>query len=207
MLSILFNCFRIDFFKFYELDYIFFVCEQICNQIVKHVLLFARNIDDNEIMSENNIANSEKKKNFKDEKKVLFDEIYIYNGYKNAFQGLKLLLYYIKYYKLIKMPELREADIAMRISNRCPFFKNCSMIINLSYGEFIKDWDENISQIEDEKYIDSAKDFLLISKKNLMELKSAEQSLRDIFMNGNEEINELSKVIIANSFIFSKMFK
>lgn len=207
MLSIMFNCFYIDFFKFYELDYIFFVCEQICNQIVKHVLLFARNIDDNEIMSENNIANSEKKKNFKDEKKVLFDEIYIYNGYKNAFQGLKLLLYYIKYYKLIKMPDLREADIAMRISNRCPFFKNCSMIINLSYGEFIKDWDENISQIEDEKYIDSAKDFLLVSKKYLMELKSAEQSLRDIFMNGNEEINELSKVIIANSFIFSKIKK
>lgn len=207
MLSILFNCFHIDFFKFYELDYIFFACEQICNQIVKHVLLFARNIDDNDIMSENNIANSEKKKNFKDEKKILFDEIYIYNGYKNAFQGLKLLLYYIKYYKLIKIPELREADIAMRISNRFPFFKNCSMIINLSYGEFIKDWDENISQIEDEKYIDSAKDFLLISKKNLLELKSAEQNLRDIFMNGNEEINELSKVIIANSFIFSKVKK
>ena len=207
MLSILFNCFRIDFFKFYELDYIFFVCEQICNQIVKHVQLFARNIDDNEIMSENNIANSEKKKNFKDEKKVLFDEIYIYKGYKNAFQGLKLLLYYIKYYKLIKMPELTEADIAMRISNRCPFFKNCSMIINLSYGEFIKDWDEYISHIEDEKNIDLAKDLLLNSKKDLMVLKSAQQSLRDIFMNGNEEINELSKVIIANSFIFSKVKK
>ena len=207
MLSILFNCFYIDFFKFYELDYIFFICEEICNQINKHILLFAKNIDDSEILNENNIANSAKKKNLKEEKKIIFDEIYIYNSYKSAFQGLKLILYYIKYYKLIKIPELRENDIETRIINRCPFFKHCAMIINLSYEEFKRDYNENISQIEDEKYIDSSKEFIVNSKNYLNELIKADQQLRDIFMNGNDELKELNKVIISNSLIFAKVKK
>ena len=208
MLSILFNCFYIDFFKFHELDYIFFICEEISNQVLKHIYLFAKNIDkDNEILSENNIANSDKKKGFKDEKKVIYDEIYIYKSYKFAFQGLKLLLYYIKENKLIKMPELREEDIVMRINNRLPFFKHCSMIINISYEEFKKDYNENKSLIENEDYIDSAKEFVQISKKHLGELIKADQHLRDIFMYGNDELNQISKVIISNSLLYNKIKK
>ena len=207
MLSIIFNCFNIDFFKFYELDYIFFVCEEISDQILRHIYLFGKKIDDNEILNENNMANSIKKKNLKDEKKIIFDEIYIYRSYKNTFQGLKLLLYYIKYYKLIKIPDLKETDRCVRINNRFPFFKHCSMIINLSYEEFMKDYNENISEIENKEYIDSAKEFLTISKNNILELIKADQQLRDIFMNGNDELNALSKVIISNSLLFSKIKK
>ena len=207
MLYIIFNCFNIDFFKFYELDYIFFACEEICNQILKHIYLFGKKIDNDEILNENNMANSIKKKNLKDEKKIIFDEIYIYNSYKNTFQGLKLLLYYIKYYKLIKIPDLKESDIAVRINNRFPFFKHCSMIINISYEEFIKDYNDNITEIENEKYIDSAKQFLVMSKNNLLELIKADPQLRDIFMNGNDELNALSKVIISNSLLFNKIKK
>ena len=207
MLYIIFNCFKIDFFKFYELDYIFFICETISDQALKHVYLFAKKIDDKEIFNDNNIANSEKKKNLKDEKKVIFDEIYIYKSYKNTFKGLKLLLYYIKYYKLIKIPDLKETDIIIRINNRFPFFKHCSMIINLSYEEFMKDYNENIAEIENKEYIDSAKEFLQLAKNNLLELIKADQHLRDIFMNGNDELNGLSKVIISNSLLFNKIKK
>ena len=35
MLSIIFNAFYIDLFKFYELDYIFWACQEICDQIIK----------------------------------------------------------------------------------------------------------------------------------------------------------------------------
>ena len=153
------------------------------------------------------MANSIKKKNLKDEKKIIFDEIYIYRSYKNTFQGLKLLLYYIKYYKLIKIPDLKETDRCVRINNRFPFFKHCSMIINLSYEEFMKDYNENISEIENKEYIDSAKEFLTISKNNILELIKADPQLRDIFMNGNDELNALSKVIISNSLLFSKIKK
>ena len=207
MLNIVFNCFKIDFFKFHELDYIFFICEQISNNIIKHVYLFAKKIDKNDITSENNIANSAKKKNLKDEQKIIFDEIYIYNSYKQAFEGLKLFLYYIKYYKLVKIPNLKETDIIERINNRFPCFKNCSMIINLSYEEFKKDYDDNITQIENEQDIDSAKEFLQMAKNKLKELINADQQLRDIFMNGNEELNDLSKVIISNTLIFNKVKK
>ena len=207
MLNTIFNCFKIDFFKFYELDYIFFICEEISNQIMKHIYLFAKKIDKSDILSENNIANCEKKKNLKDSQKVIFDEIYIYNSYKNAFEGLKLILYYLKFYKLIKIPDLKESDTIVRINNRFPCFKHCSMIINISYEEFRRDYDENISQIENEQYIDSAKEFLVISKNKLKELINAGQHLRDIFINGNDELNELSKVIISNSLIFNKIKK
>jgi len=206
MLSIIFNAFYIDFFKFHELDYIFWVCQEICDQIIKHIYLFARIIDEN-LLSENNIANSDKKKNFKDERKIIFDELYIYNSYKNTFEGLKLLLYYIKYYNLIKIPKLKEEDVALRISNRFPFFKNASIIINLSYEDFISDYTKNLEQIENEEFIDSAKELLSISKKSLAELIKAETQLRDIFMNGNPELSELSKVIISNTLIFNKVKK
>ena len=207
MLSIIFNSFYIDFFKFHELDYIFWVCEQICDQILKHIYLFAKNMDNNDILSENNVANSAKKKNFKDEKKIIFDEIYIYNSYKNALEGLKLFVYYIKYYNLIKIPKIKEEDLALRISNRFPYFKNTSIIINLSYEEFINDYNNSIKQIENVDFLDKAKELLQISKKNLNELIKAETQLRDIFMNGNQNLSELSKVIISNSLIFNKVKK
>ena len=164
-------------------------------------------MDDVDLLSENNIANSTKKKNFKDEKKIIFDEIYIYNSYKTAFEGLKSFLYYIKYYNLTKIPKLKDEDVALRIANRLPFFKNASVIINLSYDEFMNDYNRTIMQIEDDKFIDSAKESLQIAKKNLNELIKAETQLRDIFMNGNQELNELSKVIISNSLIFNKVKK
>jgi len=43
MLSIIFNAFYIDLFKFYELDYIFWACQEICDQIIKHIYLFKTN--------------------------------------------------------------------------------------------------------------------------------------------------------------------
>ena len=81
------------------------------------------------------------------------------------------------------------------------------MIINLSYEEFKRDYDDNISQIEESQYIDSSKEFLQLGKNKLMELIKADQELRDIFMNGNDELNGLSKVIISNSLLFSKIKK
>ena len=207
MLFIIFNCFYIDIFKFHELDYIFWVCEELSSQILKHIYLFSKNIDKNGILSENNIASSTKKKNIRDENKLIYDEIYIYNSYKNSFQSLKLLLYYIKHNNLIKIPKIKEEDLAMRINNRFPFFKNASMIINLSYEEFMEDYNKNIQEIENKEFIDSSKEYLQIAKKHLNELIKAESQLRDTFMNGNQELNELSKVVISNTLIFNKVKK
>ena len=118
-----------------------------------------------------------------------------------------MLLYYIKYYNLIKIPKLREEDVALRIANRFPFFKNSSVIINLSYEEFINDYTNTLEQIEQSEFIDSAKELLSMSKKNLAELIKGETQLRDIFMNGNQELSELSKVVISNTLIFNKVKK
>ena len=118
-----------------------------------------------------------------------------------------MLLYYIKYFNLIKIPKLREEDVALRIANRFPFFKNSSVIINLSYEEFINDYTNTLEQIEQNEFIDSAKELLTMSKKNLAELIKAETQLRDIFMNGNQELSELSKVVISNTLIINKVKK
>ena len=95
----------------------------------------------------------------------------------------------------------------MRINNRFPFFKNASMIINLSYEEFMEDYNKNIQEIENKEFIDSSKEYLQIAKKHLNELIKAESQLRDTFMNGNQELNELSKVVISNTLIFNKVKK
>ena len=64
-----------------------------------------------------------------------------------------------------------------------------------------------MEQIEQSEFIDSAKELLSMSKKNLAELIKAETQLRDIFMNGNQELSELSKVVISNTLIFNKVKK
>ena len=81
------------------------------------------------------------------------------------------------------------------------------MIINLSYEVFQNDYEENIDEIENNLYVDSAKEFLVIAKNKLKELINADQHLRDIFINGNDELNDLSKVIISNSLLFNKIKK
>ena len=69
---------------------------------------------------------------------------------------------------MIKIPKIKEEDLALRISNRFPYFKNTSIIINLSYEEFINDYNNSIKQIENVDFLDKAKELLQISKKNQM---------------------------------------
>lgn len=207
MLGIILDCFFIDFFKFHELDYIFFICETISSQMLVHNYFLATRFDKKDILQENNIPGNLNKSNLPKEQLFIFDNMNIFNSYKFAFQSLKLLLYYLKKFNLIKQPNLREKDIIARINNRFPCFKNCGIFINISYEAFQNDYKDNMEIIDSNNYIDDAKELLKTASNYLAELKKADIELRDSFMYSNDEINNLNKVMISNTLIFNKIKK
>ena len=207
MLGIILDCFFIDFFKFHELDYIFFICETISSQMLVHNYFLATRFDKKDILQENNIPGNLNKSNLPKEQLFIFDNMNIFNSYKFAFQSLKLLLYYLKKFNLIKQPNLREKDIIARINNRFPCFKNCGIFINISYEAFQNDYKDNMEIIDSNNYIDDAKELLKTASNYLAELKKADIELRDSFMYSNDEINNLNKVMISNTLVFNKIKK
>ncbi len=103
------------------------------------------------------------------------------------------------------MPKITENKI--NILKRLPFFKNCTMFINISYDVFKKDLDGSLKQINSPDFIDSEKEYIQMASKHLSEIKKADPELRDTFMNSNDEISNLSKVMISNSLLFNKIKK
>ena len=207
MLGIILDCFFIDFFKFHELDYIFFICETISSQMLVHNYFLATRFDKKDILQENNIPGNLNKTNLPKEQLFIFDNMNIFNSYKFAFQSLKLLLYYLKKFNLIKQPNLKEKDVIARINNRFPCFKNCGIFINISYEAFQNDYKDNMEIIDSNNYIDDAKELLKTASNYLAELKKADIELRDSFMYNNDEINNLNKVMISNTLVFNKIKK
>ena len=207
MLGIILDCFFIDFFKFHELDYIFFICETISSQMLVHNYFLATRFDKKDILQENNIPGNLNKSNLPKEQLFIFDNMNIFNSYKFAFQSLKLLLYYLKKFNLIKQPNLKEKDVIARINNRFPCFKNCGIFINISYEAFQNDYKDNMEIIDSNNYIDDAKELLKTASNYLAELKKADIELRDSFMYNNDEINNLNKVMISNTLVFNKIKK
>ena len=83
VLSEMFNTinvnFEIDMFKVYELDYVFYICEQIVNQLTMHNFVIASKYAE-KVLKENNIAESSLKKKFSNVQKMILDETYIYKS-------------------------------------------------------------------------------------------------------------------------------
>ena len=207
VLSEMFNTinvnFEIDMFKVYELDYVFYICEQIVNQLTMHNFVIASKYAE-KVLKENNIAESRLKKKFSNVQKMILDETYIYKSLKVVYNSLKLFIYHIKEKKLIKMPKSTEKEIQLKILNRFPYFKNCSMFMNLTYEAFTEDINE---EIKDENYFTNANANMKICVSFLKELRGADAKLRDYTSYDNDFIDNLNKAIIFNSLIFRKVTK
>lgn len=195
--------FSLGMFKVYELDYVFYVCESIVNQLAIHNYVIGSKYGE-KVLKEENIAESVLKKKFSVVQKMILDETYIYKSLKLVFNSLKLLIHYIKVKKMIKMPTCSEKENELRIINRFPYFKNCQMFINLSNEGFIQSLNEETSN---EDYLNQANANLKVSIQILNELKAAEAKLRDYTSYDNDYISNLSRAIISNSFIFCKIKK
>ena len=207
VLSEMFNTinvnFEIDMFKVYELDYVFYICEQIVNQLTMHNFVIASKYAE-KVLKENNIAESSLKKKFSNVQKMILDETYIYKSLKVVYNSLKLFIYHIKEKKLIKMPKSTEKEIQLKILNRFPYFKNCSMFMNLTYEAFTEDINE---EIKDENYFTNANANMKICVSFLKELRGADAKLRDYTSYDNDFIDNLNKAIIFNSLLFRKVTK
>lgn len=207
VLSEMFNTinvnFEIDMFKVYELDYVFYICEQIVNQLTMHNFVIASKYAE-KVLKENNIAESSLKKKLSNVQKMILDETYIYKSLKVVYNSLKLFIYHIKEKKLIKMPKSTEKEIQLKILNRFPYFKNCSMFMNLTYEAFTEDINE---EIKDENYFTNANANMKICVSFLKELRGADAKLRDYTSYDNDFIDNLNKAIIFNSLIFRKVTK
>lgn len=203
MLNTIYVNFSLGMFKIYELDYVFYVCESIVNQLAIHNYVIGSKYGE-KVLKEENIAESILKKKFSVVQKMILDETYIYKSLKLVFNSLKLLIHYIKAKKMIKMPICSEKENELRIINRFPYFKNCHMFINLSNEGFIQSLNEETSN---EDYLSQANVNLKISIQILNELKAADPKLRDYTSYDNDYITNLSRAIISNSFLFGKIKK
>ena len=203
MLNLIFTNFSIEMFKIDECDYIFYVCEKVVNYLSMHSYILISKFAE-KLLKEDNIANSQLKKKMSHFQKMLIDESYIFNALKNAFNGLKGLMFYLKQNNLIKFPNLNEKEKILRVNNRFKYFKNCGMFINLSYEDFENNYN---SEIENEDYFNIANESIKSATKFLSELKNAEIKLRDTVLFDNDYLNNLSKAIISNSLLFGKIKK
>jgi hypothetical protein len=97
MFNIIILNFKVEMFKVYELDYVFFVCENITNLLSMHNYMVVAKYGE-KVLKEQNIASSTLKKKFSTSQKMFIDQIYIYNTLKVVFNSLKLLIHYMKIY-------------------------------------------------------------------------------------------------------------
>ena len=195
--------FKVEMFKIYELDYVFFVCENIIKLLSMHNYMVVAKYGE-KVLKEQNMAFSTLKKKFSTGQKMFIDQIYIYNTLKVVFNSLKLLIHYIKVNHLIKLPKSEYDNIKGRITHRFPYFSNCGMFIDISYDAFIND----IQQEESEgDFFNRAGENIKGCAKYLSELKTAPSKLRDSFIYDEDYINNLSKAIIANRLMFLKIKK
>ena len=203
MFNIIILNFKVEMFKVYELDYVFFVCENITNLLSMHNYIIVANYGE-KVLKDSNVASSTIKKKFSTTQKMFIDETYIYSTLKVVFNSLKLLIHYIKKNQLIKLPKSEPQQIKKRIVKRFPYFGNCGMFLDISYDTFMNDIEKEEMQ---EDYFEIAGENIKGCAKHLSELKGAPQKLRDCFMYSDDYINNLSKAIIANRLLFNKIKK
>jgi hypothetical protein len=145
MLKLIFIHFELELFSSYELDYVFYCAESICNFLSTNTNIVASKYGE-KILKEEDWVKSNSKRKLTINQKMILDEIYIYNGLKSALKGLAILCRYLKVVGLINNPKGEE----FRIKNRFIAFKNTKYFIDLSYGNFIKDTLFDVSEV---KYI------------------------------------------------------
>lgn len=204
MLSIVFINFDLELFKPYELDYVFYICEAIVNQLSMHNMIIVTRFAE-KVLKEENIAESSLKKKMTPTQKMLIDEIYLNNAMKQTFNSMKVLMYHIIKHRLIKMPStLTEEQDCLRIKNRFPYFKICSMFMSVSYQNFKEDIKKELSK---ENYLDLANENMKVGVQYLKELRAADKKLRDSFHYSNDYLNNFSKSIICNMLLISKIKK
>ena len=122
--------FKVEMFKIYELDYVFFVCENIIKLLSMHNYIIVANYGE-KVLKDSNVASSTIKRKFSTTQKMFIDETYIYSTLKVVFNSLKLLIHYIKKNHLIKLPNCEPQQIKKRIVKRFPYFGNCGMFLDI----------------------------------------------------------------------------
>ena len=201
MLEIINKNFKINMFKIYELDFVFFVCENIINQILMHTCIIINKINE-KILNEENFVNSKIKKKLTQIQRMYVEQVNIFKCLKTYFKEFKNVFYFIKKKNIIKLPsELNEEKI---FNNRFPYFKNANMFITFNYESFINEINNlNINL----NILDLSKENIKDSLKYLTDLKNTEEKLRDIGMYNNDYINNLMKCIMANVLFIGKIKK
>ena len=201
MFEIVIKNFKINMFKIYELDFVFYVGENILNQILMHNCIIINKINE-KILNEDNFVNSKNKKKLTQIQRMYVEQVNILKCLKIYFKEFKNVFYFIKKKNIIKLPsELNEEKI---FNNRFPYFKNANMFITFNYESFKNDINNLNNNLN---ILDSSKENIKDSLKYLTDLKNTEEKLRDIGMYNNDYINNLMKCIMANVLFIGKIKK
>jgi hypothetical protein len=201
MFEIIMKNFKINMFKIYELDFVFYVGENILNQILMHTCIIINKVNE-KILNEENFVNSKIKKKLTQIQRMFVEQINILKCLKTYFKEFKNIFYFIKKRHIIKLPsELNEEKI---FNNRFPYFKNVNMFISFNYENFMNEMN-NLNK--DLNFLDSSKENIKDSLKYLTDLKNADEKLRDIGMYNNEFLTNLMKCIMANVLFIGKIKK
>lgn len=204
MIKFIWISFELELFSYFELDYVFWMIQTISDYLSTHIMIISNQFAD-KILKEEDFVKSNSKKKLTPAQKMVMDEIHIIKGLKFAVRGLTLMCRYLKMSKLINVPESGEAE-AIRITNRFPFFKNSKIFIDLSYENFTSDISFDPER-DRETIFQSADSYFKQSVKILNELKGTDLKLRDSLNYSNEFIENLSKAIISNNLVLSKIKK
>lgn len=203
MNNYIWTSFELQLFAPYELDYIFYVSGTILDHLSNNTNIIAGQFAE-KILREEDFVKSNSKRKLNPSQKMVLDEIHIFNGLKYAIKGITLICKYLKVSGIIKSPP--EEYEKLRIANRFPVFKNCKYFLDFSYESFMRDTDFDLVK-EKDMLLQSADSNLKLAIKYFNELKGADLKLRDAFNYSNTYIDNLSKAVISNNLLISKIKK
>lgn len=197
-------CFELDLFSGFELDYVFYTAQTIVEVLCQNTNIIANSFAE-KILREEDFVKSNSKKKLSSTQKMILDEIHIFNGLRCALKGMTLMCRYLKMSGMINNPQTKETEI-LRVQNRFPFFNHCRFFIDFSYESFTRDMYFELPK-EKDMILQSADSYFKQSIKYLNELKAADIKLRDGLHYSNRYIENLSKAIICNNLVLSKIKK
>ena len=94
------NNIKLEIYSGYELDSIFYLCENIIKYQSFNINIINSKFAE-KILKEENFIKSNAKKKLSPTQKMLLDQIYIYNGLKLTMKALTMIIVYLKRNKLI----------------------------------------------------------------------------------------------------------
>jgi hypothetical protein len=197
-------CFELELFAGFELDFVFYTAQTIIEILCQNTNIIANSFAE-KILREEDFVKSNSKKKLNSTQRMILDEIHILNGLRCALKGMTLMCRYLKMSGMINNPQSLETE-KLRVLNRFPFFNHCRFFIDFSYESFTRDMYFELPK-EKDMILQSADSYLKQSIKYLNELKAADLKLRDGLHYSNSYIENLSKAIICNNLVLSKIRK